>query len=82
MLNYYILGMIHQFENGVNLKLDFLAQKYLFFQKRAHISLQAGIRGMAKLTGEISMFLRCPDVDPMHSPRILYSFCNQWLVSK
>ena len=31
--------------------------------------------------GEIPVFLRCPDVDSMHSPRIGYSFCNQWIVS-
>ena len=25
------------------------------------------------LSGEIPVFLRCPDVDPMHSPKIAYS---------
>ena len=27
--------------------------------------------------GEIPVFLGCPDVDPMHSPKIGYSFCSQ-----
>ena len=27
--------------------------------------------------GEIPVFLTCPDVDPTHSPKIGYSFCNQ-----
>ena len=31
------------------------------------------IRGYAK--GEIPVFLGCPDVDPMHSPKIGYSCC-------
>ena len=28
-------------------------------------------------TGEITVFLACPDVDPMHSPKIGYSLCSQ-----
>ena len=27
--------------------------------------------------GEIPVFLACPDVDPMHSPKIGYSLCSQ-----
>ena len=27
--------------------------------------------------GEIPVFLTCPDVDPMHSPKIGYSLCSQ-----
>ena len=27
--------------------------------------------------GEIPVFLGCPDVDPMHSPKIGYSLCSQ-----
>ena len=27
--------------------------------------------------GEIPVFLGCPDVDPMHSPKIGYSCCSQ-----
>ena len=30
-----------------------------------------------RLTGEIPVFLACPDVDPMHSPKIGYSLCSQ-----
>ena len=29
------------------------------------------------LGGEIPIFLGCPDVDPMHSPKIGYSCCSQ-----
>ena len=32
---------------------------------------------MKQGTGEILVFLRCPDVDPMHSHKIRYSFCSQ-----
>ena len=32
--------------------------------------------------GKIPLFLGCPDVDPMHSPKIGYSLCSQYLVSK
>ena len=32
--------------------------------------------------GEIPVFLACPDVDPMHSPKIGNSLCSQYLVSQ
>ena len=30
-----------------------------------------------RVPGEIPVFLACPDVDPMHSPKIGYSLCSQ-----
>ena len=32
---------------------------------------------MGAVCGEIPVFLACPDVDPMHSPKIGYSLCSQ-----
>ena len=36
-----------------------------------------GIWLKIKPSGEIPVFLACPDVDPMHSPKIGYSCCSQ-----
>ena len=33
--------------------------------------------GCGRCAGEIPVFLACPDVDPMHSPKIGYSLCSQ-----
>ena len=35
------------------------------------------IQLLSRPTGEIPVFLACPDVDPMHSPKIGYSLCSQ-----
>ena len=52
--------------------------KKFYFTLRYERSVQI-VRGV---TEEIPVLLRCTDVDPMHSPRIGYSLCNQWLVFK
>ena len=37
----------------------------------------ADIYRLGLALGEIPVFLTCPDVDPMHSPKIGYSLCSQ-----
>ena len=58
--------------------------KFLIFSmcSKQLVIKQPTKKKMAANDGEIPVFLACPDVDPMHSPKIGYSFCSQWLVSK
>ena len=43
----------------MNLKFDFLAEKYLLFLKKAH---RLELKAWPKLTEEIPVFLGCPDI--------------------
>ena len=41
------------------------------------LDLMNNVENDTKASGEIPVFLACPYVDPMHSPKIGYSLCSQ-----
>ena len=62
-----------------SLYLEFIPKDGLF-HKMLLLSLMGFLTGWCNLlwlVGEIPVFLACPDVDPMHSPKIGYSLCSQ-----